>query len=72
MSIENVSIFDFFATNVRVDVLNNKILRLLPIIKNEVQDEWISNITRYFYDSIYYQRLTYPILKKDGNILKIS
>lgn len=72
ISYESISIVDYMLSNVRIDVLNNVIMRVLPIIKLNIQDEWITNITRYFYDSTYYQRLNNIYILLNDKISKTS
>nr|YP_004564461.1 NADH dehydrogenase subunit 11 [Phytophthora ipomoeae]ADK76310.1 NADH dehydrogenase subunit 11 [Phytophthora ipomoeae] len=64
---EGVDILDSIGSNIKIDIFNNEIVRILPKTNFNINKEWISNKTRYFFDSLKYQRLKYPLLKDDGN-----
>nr|YP_010394283.1 NADH dehydrogenase subunit 11 [Phytophthora cryptogea]DAZ88291.1 TPA_asm: NADH dehydrogenase subunit 11 [Phytophthora cryptogea] len=68
-----VDILDSIGSNIKIDIFNNEIVRILPQTNFNINKEWISNKTRYFFDSLKYQRLKYPLLKDDeNNFQKIS
>jgi hypothetical protein len=46
--------------NIRVDIRDNKILRVLPMYNTLLKEDWISDITRFSYDGFYEQRLSWP------------
>ena len=64
---DGVDILDSIGSNIKVDVFNNEIVRILPRTNFNINKEWISNKTRYFFDSLKYQRLKYPLYKDPGN-----
>lgn len=55
-----------------MDVSNNKIMRVLPILDEAVNEEWITNKVRFFYDSLYLQRLHYPKIRIADTLLVVS
>nr|YP_010394638.1 NADH dehydrogenase subunit 11 [Plasmopara halstedii]DAZ89075.1 TPA_asm: NADH dehydrogenase subunit 11 [Plasmopara halstedii] len=70
---EGIDILDGIGSNINVNIFNNEIVRILPKTNFDINKEWISNKTRYFFDSLKYQRLKYPLLKDtDNNFYKIS
>nr|YP_010394127.1 NADH dehydrogenase subunit 11 [Phytophthora litchii]DAZ88135.1 TPA_asm: NADH dehydrogenase subunit 11 [Phytophthora litchii] len=70
---EGVDILDSIGSNIKIDIFNNEIVRILPKTNFNINKEWISNKTRYFFDSLKYQRLKYPLLKdNENNFHKIS
>ena len=70
---EGVDILDGIGSNIKVDIFNNEIVRILPKTNFNINKEWISNKTRFFFDSLKYQRIKYPILKdKNSKFQKIS
>nr|UXG55658.1 NADH dehydrogenase subunit 11 [Phytophthora cactorum] len=70
---EGIDILDSIGSNIKIDIFNNEIIRILPKTNFNINKEWISNKTRYFFDSLKYQRLKYPLLKDDeNNFHKIS
>ena len=64
---EGVDILDGIGSNIKIDIFNNEIVRILPQTNFDINKEWISNKTRFFFDSLKYQRLKYPLLKNDKN-----
>ncbi len=69
---EGVDILDAIGSNINIDIFNNEIVRILPKTNFNINKEWISNKTRFFFDSLKYQRLEYPLLKKNNEFHKIS
>nr|YP_009164896.1 NADH dehydrogenase subunit 11 [Pseudoperonospora cubensis]AKZ29834.1 NADH dehydrogenase subunit 11 [Pseudoperonospora cubensis] len=70
---EGIDILDSIGSNIKIDIFNNEIVRILPKTNFNINKEWISNKTRYFFDSLKYQRLKYPLLKdENGDFNKIS
>jgi NADH-quinone oxidoreductase chain G len=68
-SIESIDIFDSLGSNIRVDVKNNQIVRILPKWNPEVNDHWISDKVRFSYDGLLVERLTWPMYKKNGTFV---
>lgn len=69
---EGIDILDAIGSNINIDIFNNEIVRILPKTNFNINKEWISNKTRFFFDSLKYQRLEYPLLKKNNEFHKIS
>lgn len=70
---EGIDILDAIGSNIKIDIFNNKIIRILPKTNFDINKEWISNKTRFFFDSLQYQRIKYPLLKnKNNEFQKIS
>lgn len=70
---EAIDVLDGIGSNIKVDIFNNEIVRILPKTNFNINKEWISNKTRFFFDSLKYQRLMYPLLKdKNNKFQKIS
>lgn len=65
--IEGIDILDGIGSNIKVDIFNNEIVRILPKTNFNINKEWISNKTRFFFDSLKYQRIKYPLLKDQNN-----
>jgi len=67
---EAIDIMDGIGSNIKVDIFNNEIVRILPKTNFNINKEWISNKTRFFFDSLKYQRIKYPLLKDTDNKFK--
>ncbi|RLN96709.1 hypothetical protein BBJ28_00006877 [Nothophytophthora sp. Chile5] len=64
---EGIDALDSIGSNIKIDIFNNEIVRILPKTNFNINKEWISNKTRFFFDSLKYQRIKYPLLKDDEN-----
>lgn len=60
-----VDLLDAMGSNINAQIFNNKVVRILPKVNNNINIEWIANKTRFFYDSLQYQRLTKPFMPKE-------
>jgi NADH-quinone oxidoreductase chain G len=58
--VRSIDILDSLASSIRIDVLNNKVMRVLPLLNESINEEWITNKIRYVYDAFNVQRLYYP------------
>ena len=63
---------DAVGSNIRVDTYGWEVKRILPKINEDINEEWISDKTRYACDGLKYQRLDVPYVKKKNNFNKIS
>jgi len=62
-SVETLDVFDLLGSNLRVDIRGTEIMRVLPKSNESLNEEWISDKTRFFYDGLKRQRLVYPSIK---------
>jgi NADH-quinone oxidoreductase chain G len=67
---EGIDILDAIGSNIKIDIFNNEIVRILPKTNFSLNKEWISNKTRFFFDSLKYQRIEYPLIKDKNNLFK--
>jgi NADH dehydrogenase (ubiquinone) Fe-S protein 1 len=61
---ESVDVMDAVGSNIRVDSRGVQVMRIQPRTNDDVNEEWISDKTRYAYDGLKFQRLTTPLLKQ--------
>lgn len=47
-------------------------MRILPRLNDEINEEWISDKTRFFYDGLKVQRLTTPLMREGGRFVPVS
>ena len=59
----SIDIFDCIGSNIRIDSYMNKIMRIIPRLNEWINEDWISNKIRFSYDSLFIQRLFFPMLK---------
>ena len=69
---ESIDVMDAVGSNIRVDTYGWEVKRVLPRLNNEINEEWISDKTRYACDGLSKQRLDKPYIKKDGKLIKTS
>ena len=61
---ESIDVTDAVGSNIRVDTYNWEVKRILPRLNNDINEEWISDKTRYSCDGLLKQRLDVPYIKK--------
>ena len=69
---ETIDVMDAVGSNIRVDTYGWEVKRVLPRINEEINEEWISDKTRYACDGLKNQRLDTPYIKKNKKFEKIS
>ncbi len=67
---ESIDVMDAVGSNIRVDTYGWEVKRILPRLNNEINEEWISDKTRYACDGLLKQRLDIPYIKKDNKFVK--
>ena len=65
---ETIDVLDAVGSNVRVDSRGSEVLRVLPILNEDINEEWISDKTRYACDGLKRQRLDTPYVRRDGSL----
>src|SRR5580658_249596 len=66
---ESVDVMDALGSAIRVDARGPAVLRVLPRTNDEVNEEWISDKTRYAVDGLSRQRLDRPFIRHGGKLL---
>ncbi|HXI88187.1 MAG TPA: NADH-quinone oxidoreductase subunit NuoG, partial [Parvularculaceae bacterium] len=69
---ETIDAMDAVGSNIRVDVRGREILRILPRIHEDVNEEWISDKTRFIWDGLKRQRLDKPYIRENGKLRPAS
>ncbi|WP_420547140.1 NADH-quinone oxidoreductase subunit NuoG [Curvivirga sp.] len=70
---ETIDVLDAVGSNIRVDARGNEVLRVLPRLNEDVNEEWISDKTRYACDGLKNQRLDRPYVRgADGKLKPAS
>ena len=69
---ESIDVMDAVGSNIRVDTYGWEVKRVLPRINEDINEEWISDKTRYSCDGLKNQRLDTPFLKEGNKFKKIS
>jgi NADH dehydrogenase (ubiquinone) Fe-S protein 1 len=70
-SSEGIDVLDGIGSNIIINTKGNDVMRILPSSNDDINEEWINDKTRFFYDGIKNQRLTSPMVY-DGNKKRLS
>ncbi|HXL99084.1 MAG TPA: NADH-quinone oxidoreductase subunit NuoG [Rhizomicrobium sp.] len=65
---ESVDVMDAQGCNIRVDTRGPQVLRVLPRLNEDVNEEWISDKARHACDGLNRQRLDTPYIRKAGKL----
>ncbi|KEZ43806.1 NADH-ubiquinone oxidoreductase 78 kDa subunit, mitochondrial [Scedosporium apiospermum] len=63
---ESIDVLDGLGSNIRVDSRGLEVMRILPRLNDDVNEEWINDKTRFACDGLKTQRLTMPLVKREG------
>jgi NADH-quinone oxidoreductase subunit G len=66
--VESVDVMDAVGSNIRVDSRRDAVLRILPVVNDDVNEEWISDKTRFVWDGLARQRLDRPFIRENGKL----
>ena len=69
---DSVDVMDALGSNIRVDARGAEVMRVLPRINDAVNEEWLSDISRYAVDGLQRQRLDRPYVRVDGKLRAAS
>jgi len=69
---ETIDVMDAVGSNIRVDTYGWEVKRILPRVNEDINEEWISDKTRYACDGLLKQRLDTPYVREDGRLQKTS
>ncbi len=65
---ETIDVMDAVGSNIRVDVRGREVMRILPRTHEDVNEEWISDKTRFVWDGLRTQRLDRPYVRELGKL----
>jgi NADH-quinone oxidoreductase subunit G len=63
-----IDVSDAVGSNIRIDSRGREVLRILPRLNDDVNEEWLSDRARYVVDGLTRRRLDKPWLRKDGKL----
>ena len=67
---ETIDVMDALGSNIRVDTKGREVMRILPRNHDGVNEEWISDKTRFVWDGLRRQRLDTPYIRENGRLRK--
>lgn len=65
---ESIDAHDAVGANIRIDSRGREVMRILPRLHEDVNEEWLTDKSRFSYDGLKAQRLDSPYVKKDGRL----
>ena len=69
---ESVDVMDAVGSNIRVDSRGREVMRVMPRLNEDVNEEWISDKTRFIWDGLRTQRLDRPYIREGGQLREAS
>lgn len=70
---ESIDVTDAVGSNIRIDSRGPEVMRVVPRLNEDINEEWISDKTRFFYDGLKRQRLNDPMIRgADGRFKAVS
>ncbi|KAF3857174.1 hypothetical protein F7725_009033, partial [Dissostichus mawsoni] len=66
---ESIDVLDAVGSNILVSTRGGEVMRVMPRLNEDINEEWISDKTRFAYDGLKRQRLTQPMVKDDAGQL---
>jgi NADH-quinone oxidoreductase subunit G len=69
---ESVDVMDAVGSAIRVDARGREVMRILPRLNEAVNEEWISDKTRFIWDGLKTQRLDRPYVRENGRLRAAS
>src|SRR5438874_8312373 len=67
---ESIDVLDAVGSNIRIDARGAQVLRVLPRLHEAVNEEWISDKTRFAHDGLVHRRLDRPYVRKGGRLVE--
>jgi len=68
----SIDVSDAVGANIRLDSRGREVLRILPRINDDVNEEWLSDKGRYQVDGLTRRRLDQPWLRRDGKLVAVT
>lgn len=69
---QTIDVMDAVGSNIRVDARGREVLRILPVLHEGINEEWIADKSRFIWDGLKRQRLDKPYIRNDGKLVAAS
>jgi NADH-quinone oxidoreductase subunit G len=69
---ESIDVMDAVGSAIRIDTRGREVMRILPRVNDDVNEEWISDKTRHVVDGLRTQRLDQPYIRENGQLYAAS
>jgi len=65
---ESIDVMDAVGSNIRIDSFGPEVMRVLPVLNEDVNEEWLADKSRFAYDGLLRQRLDRPYVRINGRL----
>jgi NADH-quinone oxidoreductase subunit G len=69
---ESIDVMDAVGSAIRIDTRGREVMRILPRVNDAINEEWISDKTRFVWDGLRTQRLDRPYVRRNGKLVATS
>ncbi len=69
---ESIDVMDGIGSNIRIDSKGSEVMRIMPRYNEEINEEWISDKTRFVWDGLKSQRIDNPYIRENGKLVSVS
>ncbi|KAL1997172.1 hypothetical protein VTN49DRAFT_8037 [Thermomyces lanuginosus] len=69
---ESIDVHDALGSNIRIDARGLEVMRILPRLNDDINEEWINDKSRFACDGLRTQRLTTPLIRREGKFAPAS
>ena len=69
---ETIDVMDALGSNIRADAKGAEVMRILPRVNEGINEEWLSDVSRYAIDGLQRQRLDKPYVRENGKLRAAS
>ena len=69
---ESIDVMDALGSAIRIDAKGDAVMRIMPVINEEVNEEWLSDKSRFIWDGLGRQRLDKPYIRENGKLRPAS
>ena len=69
---ESIDVMDGIGSNIRIDSKGSEVMRIMPRYNEDINEEWISDKTRFVWDGLKTQRIDTPYIRENGKLIAVS
>lgn len=69
---ESIDVMDALGSNIRIDSRGLEVMRILPKLNEDINEEWLSDKARFAYDGLKVQRIDKPYVRENGKLVESS
>jgi len=69
---DSIDVMDALGSSIRIDAKGDGVMRIMPRVNEEVNEEWLSDKSRFIWDGLSRQRLDQPYIRENGKLRSAS